>query len=201
MHTINHKRLIKIIKNFKKTKILVVGDVMLDEFIWGKVTRISPEAPVPVVKVHHETMMPGGAANVARNINAVNGKAVICGVTGDDIRGRHLDKLLKDEGVGAEGLLRLKNSTTIQKTRVIAHSQQVVRIDREKDSLPAEKDIKSLISFIKKEIDSVDGVVIEDYGKGVITQDLVYFLTDICSKKINQLWSIRRRDMLSIIQV
>lgn len=182
MHTINPKRLISIVKNFSKTKILVVGDVMLDEYIWGKVTRISPEAPVPVVNMQNETLMPGGAANVARNVRALNGKAILAGVIGNDIWGKHLVRLLKEDRVNTKCLIRNKGSNTILKTRVIAHSQQVVRIDREKNTVPQAKDLSYLYKYIKEIITDISGVIIEDYGKGLITQELVYFLIDICNK-------------------
>lgn len=183
MYSINHKRLIKIAKRFPKTRVLVIGDVMLDEYIWGKVTRISPEAPVPVVNVHHETMMPGGAANVARNIRALGSGTAVAGVIGNDIWGRHLVNLLREEHVDTRGLISNKGSNTILKTRVIAHSQQVVRIDKEKNSMPRTSDLGRLSRYIKEIIDDVNGVIIEDYGKGLITQELVYFLIDICNKK------------------
>lgn len=182
MHTISPKHLINIIKRFSKTKILVVGDVMLDEYIWGKVTRISPEAPVPVVNVHHETLMPGGAANVARNIRALNGRVALASVAGNDLCGNRLVKLLKEDKVDIRGLLKLKNNNTILKSRVIAHSQQIVRIDKESNTTPSANDVNKLCKYIKEVIKDMDGVIIEDYGKGLISQDLVYFLTDICGK-------------------
>jgi D-beta-D-heptose 7-phosphate kinase/D-beta-D-heptose 1-phosphate adenosyltransferase len=182
MHTINHQKILKTIKKFSKAKILVVGDVMLDEFIWGKVTRISPEAPVPVVNVHHETSMPGGAANVARNIRALNGKVILASAVGDDTWGNLLFKLLKEDKVDTSILIKLKNRSTILKTRVIAHSQQVVRIDKEKNSKPKDGELAYLNDNIKKVIKNIDGVIVEDYGKGLINQDLVYFLADICKQ-------------------
>lgn len=182
MNTISSKRLINILKRFPKTRILVIGDVMLDEYIWGKVTRISPEAPVPVVNVHHETSMPGGAANVARNISAVRGVVTLSGFIGNDLAGGRLIKLLKGEEVDTSGLIRDRNSNTILKTRVIAHSQQVVRIDKERNTQPKAKDIKRLYRSIKKMVPEISGVIIEDYGKGLITQELVYFLVDVCNK-------------------
>lgn len=183
MNTINRKHLIDIIRRFPKTKILVVGDVMLDEYIWGKVVRISPEAPVPVVNVQKETLMPGGAANVARNIRAIKGSVVFAGIVGDDVRGRQLIKLLKADKVGTQGLIKLKNSNTILKTRIIAHSQQIVRIDKEKNTVPSKEGLNKLYKYIKDTISEVDGVIIEDYGKGLVTQELVYFLSDLCREK------------------
>lgn len=182
MHSISSKRLINILRRFPRTKILVIGDVMLDEYIWGKVTRISPEAPVPVVNVHRETSMPGGAANVARNVSAISGGVALSGFIGNDLAGSRLVKLLRGENVDTSGLIRDRNSNTILKTRVIAHSQQVVRIDKERNTQPKAKDLNRLYRSIKNIIPEIKGVIVEDYGKGLITQELVYFLVDICNK-------------------
>ncbi|HDH02362.1 MAG TPA: D-glycero-beta-D-manno-heptose-7-phosphate kinase, partial [Nitrospirae bacterium] len=119
-----------IFKNFRKKKILVVGDIILDHYIWGLVERISPEAPVPVIDVKDENYTLGGAANVAANIVALGGKATVVGIRGDDVSGEVLHSLLNDRGIDTSGLFSGKRPTTI-KTRVIAHSQQVVRFDRE----------------------------------------------------------------------
>jgi D-beta-D-heptose 7-phosphate kinase/D-beta-D-heptose 1-phosphate adenosyltransferase len=182
MHTINRDRILKLINNFSKVKILVLGDVMLDEFIWGKVTRISPEAPVPVVSVHHETSMPGGAANVARNIRALKSNVILAGIVGDDANADRLINLLKKDKVDTRALIKQNGYDTILKTRVIAHSQQVVRIDKEKNAIPDENKIKQLNGRLEKVIKNIDGVIMEDYGKGLITQDLVYYLVDICRR-------------------
>lgn len=182
MLNIKPRRLTSIIKRFPKVKILVIGDVMLDEYIWGKVTRISPEAPVPIVNVQNQTIAPGGAANVVHNIYGLKAKVYLAGVVGDDMWGQHLIKLLNKRKVNTQGLMRNKKNTTILKTRIIAHSQQVVRIDKEKDSQPNQKDFNKIFRYIKKIIKQVDGIVIEDYGKGLINQELVCYLVDICNK-------------------
>ena len=182
MHTISQKRLKNIVGRFNKARIMVIGDIMLDEYIWGKVTRISPEAPVPIVNVHRETSMPGGAANVARNISSLGANASSLGVVGNDIYGKYLVKLLKEENVDIKGIVKSSRGKTIIKTRIIAHSQQVVRIDRENDVLNNNNSFSKLTNYIKKNIKDVDGVIIEDYGKGLITQKLVYFLIDICNE-------------------
>lgn len=182
MLTIKPRRLVNIAKCFSKTKILVVGDVMLDEYIWGKVTRISPEAPVPIVNVHHQTLTPGGAANVVHNIYSLKAKAYLAGVIGDDLWGKDLIRLLQKNKVSTQGLIKNRNGNTILKTRIVAHSQQVVRIDREKDSMPRPKDMEKIVRFIKGVIKEIDGVIIEDYGKGLINQELVYYLVEICNK-------------------
>ncbi|MBL7131540.1 MAG: D-glycero-beta-D-manno-heptose-7-phosphate kinase, partial [Candidatus Omnitrophica bacterium] len=130
----NHDKaaLKRAVTNFKQAKILVIGDLILDEFIWGKVSRISPEAPVPVVWVDSESFMPGGATNVANNIHALGAQAFICGVIGSDERGRILTDELRRKNIDVEGIVIDNERPTTLKTRVIAHHQQVVRIDREK---------------------------------------------------------------------
>lgn len=166
-------KLIKIISNFNKTNILVIGDVMLDEFVWGKVSRISPEAPVPVVWVNRESYMPGGASNVASNIKSLDGSSMIAGVIGKDDRGKVLLKELKKQGINTEGLVADKSRPTTLKTRVIAHHQQVVRIDKEKLDPINDDLISDIINFTKKRINDIDGIIIEDYGKGVIVPPLI----------------------------
>ncbi len=157
---------------FRRARILVVGDLMLDEFIWGKVSRISPEAPVPVVWVQSESVMPGGAANVANNISALGGQVSAGGVVGDDRWGTELLHALTERGVDTSGILRTARPTTV-KTRVIAHHQQVVRVDREQpERLPADR-VGRLIDVVRKRLDKVDAVIIEDYGKGVVTRELL----------------------------
>jgi D-glycero-beta-D-manno-heptose-7-phosphate kinase len=131
MRNVNAAKLKQLVDRFRRQRVLVVGDVMVDEYIWGKVSRISPEAPIPVVHVQKENALPGGAANVANNLRALGAKVSLAGVIGADAAGNRLRALLKQEGVDPELLLRDASRPTITKTRVIAHSQQVVRIDRE----------------------------------------------------------------------
>ncbi len=172
-----------IISGFNKTKILVVGDLILDEFVWGDSSRISPEAPVPVVLVERESLMPGGAANVANNINALGAKAYLVGVIGRDEHGRQLEKILKDKGVDIEGIVSDAQRPTTLKTRVVARHQQVVRIDRERVSPLSEPVNKEILEYIKEKIDEVDGVIIEDYGKGVITPRLLKEIVPLAKKR------------------
>src|SRR3990172_1635402 len=122
-------RLQKILSLFPKVSILVVGDIMMDRFIWGKVSRISPEAPVPVVAVEKETFLLGGAANVVNNIHSLGGKVSLCGVVGDDEMGQKIVRKLTEMGVERQGTLVEEGRLTTTKTRIIAHHQQVVRID------------------------------------------------------------------------
>lgn len=160
-----------ILKNFKDVKVLVIGDLILDCYIWGKVNRISPEAPVPVVEVTSDTFMLGGAANVADNIIALGGRATVLGVAGKDRAGEILRELLEERGISC-AIFGEARPTTI-KTRVIAHNQQVVRFDKEdKGRIDSSVFIK-MSDFLKKNISEYDAVVISDYKKGVVSSDLV----------------------------
>ena len=143
---------------------------MLDEFVWGRVSRISPEAPVPVVWVQSESMMPGGAANVANNIRALGGQVQIAGVVGADPWGQQLTSALVAGQIGTASVLRDPARRTTVKTRVIAHHQQVVRVDREQLSPFGEAVMKRLIAAVRTQLKAVDAIIIEDYGKGVITR-------------------------------
>lgn len=162
-----------IIQSFGRARVLVIGDLMLDEYVWGKVSRISPEAPVPVVWVDKESFMPGGASNVANNIAALGGRVMLAGVVGNDERGRVLKKELKKKGIDTGGIFTDASRPTILKTRVIAYHQQVVRIDREKTEPMASQITSRLIKYIRNKMAGIDALVIEDYGKGVITPQLL----------------------------
>lgn len=169
------KQLISLVERFSETKILVIGDLILDQYIFGNVSRISPEAPVPVVDVDvaREKYVPGGALNTGNNIRELGGKVFPCGVIGRDLLGRMLLKLLKKKGVDASGVITDPVRPTTLKTRVIAHSQQVVRFDRESKNEIPKKDLKRMIAYCCKKVKEVDGVIIEDYGKGVIVPELL----------------------------
>ncbi|MFC1632041.1 bifunctional heptose 7-phosphate kinase/heptose 1-phosphate adenyltransferase, partial [Candidatus Omnitrophota bacterium] len=173
MAKLNKANLKKIVTNFKRAKVLVIGDLILDEFIWGKVSRISPEAPVPVVWVNSESFMPGGAANVANNIHALGPKCLICGVIGGDERGRVITDDLRRKDIDVAGVIVDHERPTTLKTRVIAHHQQVVRIDREDVNNIDSNVVKQMLSYLKEKIADVDAVLIEDYGKGVIVPELL----------------------------
>lgn len=180
----NHDKaaLKRAVTNFKQAKILVIGDLILDEFIWGKVSRISPEAPVPVVWVDSESFMPGGATNVANNIHALGAQAFICGVIGSDERGRILTDELRRKNIDVEGIVIDNERPTTLKTRVIAHHQQVVRIDREKIDDIDDNIIGQILTFLKEKISDVDAVLIEDYGKGVVVPRLVQEVVTFAQK-------------------
>lgn len=163
----------KIISRFSKARVLIIGDLILDEFLWGDVSRISPEAPVPVVWVKRESFMPGGAANVANNIHALGGRVSIAGVVGMDERARILTELLRRKEMDVAGIVIDDNRPTTLKTRVIAHHQQVVRIDKENMSSLNGDLIAQIIDYTRERIDDIDAITIEDYGKGVITPPLL----------------------------
>ncbi|MDP8229646.1 MAG: D-glycero-beta-D-manno-heptose-7-phosphate kinase [Candidatus Gorgyraea atricola] len=163
----------KIISKFSKANVLVIGDLILDEFLWGDVSRISPEAPVPVVRVKSESFMPGGAANVANNIHALGGKAYLAGVVGMDERGRILTSELAKKDMDVEGIVIDGERPTTLKTRVIAHHQQVVRIDKEKMDGLSSGLIEQITDYVKEIICNIDAIIIEDYGKGVVTPKLL----------------------------
>jgi D-beta-D-heptose 7-phosphate kinase/D-beta-D-heptose 1-phosphate adenosyltransferase len=165
--------LTKILNRFSKVKILVVGDIMIDRFIWGKVSRISPEAPVPVVLVDKETFLLGGAANVVNNIHALGGRVSLCGVVGDDEMSQQVFQKLNDMGIAAEGVFVGKGRQTTVKTRIIGHHQQLVRIDRETTEELKGPALRNISEFLKKNMDHFDGMVLSDYGKGLLTKELI----------------------------
>ncbi len=167
----------------QKTRILVLGDVMLDQFIWGSVSRISPEAPVPVVEFSRESFMPGGAANVARNLAALGTPVELFGVIGKDDAAGKLQQLLAKQGIGCTGLVNAPARHTSIKTRIVAHQQQVVRVDREtRGSLDAATTAK-LLAELKQQIANADAVIIGDYGKGVVTQPLLDEIKLLCGER------------------
>ncbi len=186
MYSNKLKRFHSIIPKLKNARILVIGDIMLDRFIWGTVSRISPEAPVPVVWARSESFMPGGASNVANNIHALGAQAHMCGVIGDDEAGRILVSELSKNGIDSEGVLVDRSRPTIHKTRIIAHQQQVVRIDKESDAVLSAKAIRRILSYAKKKIKDIDAVIIEDYGKGLVVPQMVKELIGLArrNKKI-----------------
>ncbi|MBI4335486.1 MAG: D-glycero-beta-D-manno-heptose-7-phosphate kinase [Candidatus Omnitrophica bacterium] len=173
MKTLNLKRIKRIISKFDNARVLVIGDVMLDEFVWGSVSRISPEAPVPVVRVDRESYMPGGASNVANNLATLGARTAITGVIGNDQKGKVLTDELVKKAIDIEGLVPDEDRPTTIKTRVIGNHQQVVRIDREKTSEISDEVSGRVTDFVRSRIKAVDAVIIEDYGKGLITPTLL----------------------------
>ncbi len=179
------ERLTAILDRFASIRILVIGDLMLDEFLWGKVTRISPEAPVPVVDVQRRASYPGGAANVARNLASLGAAAGLAGVIGDDDPGRHLVDLLQREKIATASIRATSARPTTHKTRICAitrqvhedleieDQQQIVRVDEESRSPLDGETQRWLFARLRQEIPAHDAVIIEDYAKGLIDQELV----------------------------
>ena len=167
------KRLRQILDRATSKRILVIGDLMLDEFVWGKVGRISPEAPVPVVEVTGESFFPGGAANVARNLREFLNKVSVIGLIGKDRSGEQLRQLLAERKIDISDFVEDEKFRTIVKTRIIARHQQVVRVDREKITGPSTKQIAAITAAARNRLANVDAIIFEDYGKGFLTRELV----------------------------
>ena len=167
------KRLAEILGRAAGRRFLVLGDLMLDEFVWGKVGRISPEAPVPVVEVTGESFYPGGAANVARNLREFCDQVAVIGLLGQDPSGQRLRALLAEEKIDTLDSVEDPGFHTILKTRIIARHQQVVRVDREQIAGPSDRQVEQVIAAVRNKLPEIDAIIFEDYGKGFLTQDLV----------------------------
>ncbi len=177
----NRQRIQHLLDQARKLRLLVVGDVMLDEFVWGRVSRISPEAPVPVVEVQSESSYPGGAANVARNLRLFCNSVQISGIVGKDGPAGRLRALLDEEGISTDGLIAAEDFQTIVKTRIIARQQQVVRVDRETRRPMAPETIDAACERLKALLAETDAVIFEDYGKGFLNQELVDRVTEMAA--------------------
>lgn len=177
-------RLQSIISKFHRKKIMVIGDLILDQYIQGHVSRLSPEAPVPVVVQEKSFYTPGGAANVAHNLCGLSARAVLVGKIGNDPEGQILLRELRSKGIDTRGIVTDKTLPTICKTRVIAQHQQVVRIDREKtEETPNQRVSEKITDFVRQTLGSCDAVILSDYGKGLITPQLVSFVRDLALAK------------------
>jgi len=178
----NPERIQHLLQQARLQRLLVIGDVMLDEFVWGKVSRISPEAPVPVVEVQRESSYPGGAANVARNLLPFCQSVQISGLVGCDSPAARLKALLTEEGIDTGGLIENPEMPTTVKTRIIARQQQVVRVDRERRVAVSASALDAACRHIEALLPSVDGVIFEDYGKGFLSQDFVNRVSDMAAR-------------------
>ena len=172
----------QISSSFSKQSILVIGDVMLDKFMWGNASRISPEAPVPIISVNKISHSPGGAANVALNLSKLSANVQILGIVGDDNEGAILEDTLLKNGVKTQFITDAKISTTT-KTRIIAHGQQVVRTDYEDIRDVNSDKIKFLKDILDKIISEIDAIIIQDYNKGLLVKDSIKTILDICSER------------------
>ncbi|MEN9845193.1 MAG: hypothetical protein RIS36_340 [Pseudomonadota bacterium] len=173
MVSIKKEQLLATLDKIAGTPILVVGDLILDRYIWGKVDRISPEAPVPVVEVLRTDGRLGGAGNVVWNLAAIGAKPSVCGLIGDDEDGRYLTTLFQEIGIGVEGVVVDPTRPTTLKTRVIAATQQIVRIDREKRSFDSPEASKKMVEAINRSLEGSRAVVLSDYGKGAVCSDVL----------------------------
>ncbi|MFM1769377.1 MAG: hypothetical protein RJA22_1906 [Verrucomicrobiota bacterium] len=182
MNTLRPARVRQLLAAARRARILVVGDVMLDQFIWGRVARISPEAPVPIVEFERESFMPGGAANVARNLSALGARTEIFGAVGRDPAASQLRLLLTGQQVDCAGLVALPSRHTSIKSRIVAHQQQVVRVDRESRGELDARATGRLLAALEARLPGADAVIVGDYGKGVVTQLLLDSLKALCRR-------------------
>jgi len=181
----NHHRFSELKKKFKSKKIVVIGDMMLDTYLWGEVRRISPEAPVPVVEIGNEIYRFGGAANVALNIQKLGGTPIPIGVVGKDNDGIIFSSLLKEINIQDEGIIIDETRPTTAKTRVIADNQHVVRIDRESKEYLNRKNVNRIYDYLREISNTIDGIILQDYNKGVLSSALIERITGLAkSKKI-----------------
>jgi D-beta-D-heptose 7-phosphate kinase/D-beta-D-heptose 1-phosphate adenosyltransferase len=162
------RRLAKLVHAFREVRLLVLGDVVLDEYLWGDVERVSPEAPVPVVHVQRESQVLGGAGNVVRNVVALGGACSFASAIGDDRAGDRVLELLEEQGVSQDGVVRVAGRPTTRKTRVVARSQQIVRFDRENAAPLPPGASRALLAAIERAAVGVHGAIVEDYGKGTL---------------------------------
>jgi rfaE bifunctional protein kinase chain/domain len=171
----------QVFEAFNSLRVLVIGDVMLDSYVWGKVERISPEAPVPVVNVQTREYRLGGAGNVLLNVQSLGAEAIICSVIGTDSAGDLLENSLAEKGLNCEGLIRSEHRITTIKERIIAGSQQVVRIDTETDKPVSASETQKLIAKAKELIPSCHVIIFEDYDKGVLTPESISEITSFAN--------------------
>lgn len=171
-------------QKFSDLKILIIGDVMMDTYLWGRVDRISPEAPVPVVSVTKKENRLGGAANVALNVQALGAVPLICAVIGDDMEGKEFLRLLKSQNLSDEGVVVIADRPTTVKTRIIGHNQQIVRVDAETDQQIAEDAVSLIFDKIRKIVTSqkIDAIIFEDYDKGLLSESLISRTVELANK-------------------
>ncbi|NTV46322.1 MAG: D-glycero-beta-D-manno-heptose-7-phosphate kinase [Chlorobiales bacterium] len=172
----------KLFNSFEQQTIAVIGDVMLDKYIFGQVSRISPEAPVPVIDVREESFRLGGAANVAMNIHSLGGNALLFGVCGEDSDSKQLMAEMKSQSFSPDFLIKVPNRPTTCKTRVIAHNHHIVRIDSETRQPISQETEEALFENLKNQINGLAGIIFEDYNKGVLTASLIKHVTELAIK-------------------
>lgn len=189
MENLTEEKLNHYFKLMEGKTIAVIGDLMIDKYIWGHVARISPEAPVPIVEVTEESQRLGGAANVANNIVALGGKCFLVGVVGADSNADVMRRLVEKLNINSSGLITDKERMTTVKTRVIAHNQHVVRIDNEQKFDISSEVAEKIVSFVEENITTIDGIILEDYNKGVLTKELIRKII-VLAKKHNKIITV-----------
>lgn len=164
-----------LLDSFRDKRVMIVGDVMVDSYLWGVVDRISPEAPVPVVDVNHREERPGGAANVAVNIKALGAEPVLCSVIGQELKGDVFIRIMEEEGLGTEGIYRSKDRITTTKFRIIGNNSQLLRVDEENTHDLSEEDQETFLGKCTETIEkkSIDAIIIQDYNKGILTPEVI----------------------------
>ena len=183
MVKLTSNRIKELKNNFKGLKIAVIGDMMLDGYFWGDVKRISPEAPVPVIEIENEFFRFGGAANVTLNILELGGIPYSIGTVGNDNDGRIFNSLMKESGIKSDGIIVDKSRPTTAKTRVIAGNQHVVRIDKESKKDVSSEIEKKLFSYLSDHIKNINGIILQDYNKGVLTPGLIKKIINLANNK------------------
>src|SRR3989338_8668618 len=176
------QELITLVNNMQKKRILVVGDLLLDKYIWGNVDRVSPEAPVAIVGVEKETYVPGGAANVTNNIVAIGGKAQLMGIMGNDKAKETFIKELEKRGIGTTHVLVDEKRPTIQKIRIMAQQQQLLRVDHEDTSYVESRREEEFLAHLEAEKGSFEAIIVSDYAKGVVTEGLMKGILAFCKQ-------------------
>lgn len=182
MISLSRQRIIELTENFTNQTIMVIGDLMLDHYLWGQVSRISPEAPVPVVDIEDETFRLGGAANVSYNIQTLKAKALPIGVVGDDVHGEKILSIFKENEFNTDGIFISDDRSTTIKSRIIAHNQHVVRTDREcREFIPDNLQLK-ILDYIRKNINACSAIIFEDYNKGLLNPDFIQKVIGIATE-------------------
>jgi D-glycero-beta-D-manno-heptose-7-phosphate kinase len=171
-----------IFKSFTKQRVLIVGDVMLDRYIWGSNDRMSPEAPVPIITVNKRDHRPGGAGNVAQNILALGATPILCALVGKDEAGARLKECLQKQAISTEGLIVSNTRPTTEKTRVIAQEHHIVRVDEESDAPPSAEEEEMIVARVKQLLSSCTVVIFQDYDKGALSENIIRQIVSLTSK-------------------
>jgi rfaE bifunctional protein kinase chain/domain len=183
MENLSQTKLESLANAFPKAQIAVIGDLMLDRYLFGTVSRFSPEAPVPILDIHRDEWRLGGAANVANNIHTLSATALLVGVVGDDSKGLRIKKMLKEIGLSPDGIITDPDRPTTIKTRVIAASQQMLRVDHERKHYLNPETEEKVFKYVEKNIDDLNAIIFEDYNKGVLAPKLIRRITSLAAGK------------------